>query len=150
MPETVLACADVAHIEALAHHNERAPPVFQSVVDAVGYVRQGQAGLGEHDEQGHLPLWIGQPRGGRDEADLAAHGLQDQDRICRGRTGIFFVGILQRQRPVAGRTPVARGVIDELELRVAHVVVDRFGDAGSEQVQPPFARPLHNLVGRVH
>ena len=62
-------------------------------------------------------------------ARLQCGSLHDQHGIRGAGAAVFLVGVLHVQGPVAGHGAIAGRVVDESELRVAHVVVDRLGDA---------------------
>ena len=68
--------------------------------------------------------------------DLAAHGLHHQYGIGRRRALVLLVGRLHHVHPILGHRTVARRVIDQLELAVAHVVVDRLGHADANELNP--------------
>ena len=125
--EGVAALADVAHREPLAHHHDHAARARQLVVHPVCHVRQGQAGLGQVDLQRHLAVGVAQTGGGGDEADLAPHGLEHQHGVGRPTAVVLLVGLLDLAGPVAGHGAVAGGVVDELELGVADIVVNGLG-----------------------
>ena len=55
--------------------------------------------------------------------------------------GVLLVGGLHLVHPVAGHRAVAGRVVDQLELAVAHVVVDRLRHADGDQIQPALAGP---------
>ncbi len=111
---------------------------------------QSHAGLFHRDEQRHLALGIGQAGRSGDEADLAPHGLHHQHRVGRAGASVLLVGVLHIKRPIPSYAPITRRVVDELELGVAHVVVDRLGYAHSDQVETPVGGQLGDLVGCIH
>ena len=89
-------------------------------------------------------------RGGGDEADLAAHRLHHQDRVGRRRAGVLLVRAEHAAGPVPRDRAVAGRVVDELELRIADVVVDRLRHARGDEVQPALGRQRAHLVRGVH
>ena len=116
-PKESFRSPSVAHRKALADHQQAASPLAQRVVHGVGQLGQAQVRLCHGDQQRHLALRIGQAGGGRDEADLAAHGLHHQHRVGGAGAGVLLVGVLHVQRPVAGHAAIARRVVDQLERR---------------------------------
>ena len=63
--------------------------------------------------------------------------------------GVLLVGLADVVGVVAGDRAVAGRVVEQRELGVAQVVVDRLGHAGGHQVEPALVRELAHLVGRV-
>ena len=149
-PKASLHVAQVAHVEPFADDHHAPARAAQLVVHLVGQLGQRAGAFGQVDLQRHLALGIGQPGGRRNEADLAAHRLHHQHRIGRAGAGVLLVGVLDHVHPVAGHRAVAGRVVDQPELAVAHVVVDRLGHADGHQVQPALVGQLGDLVGRVH
>ena len=97
----------------------------------------------------HRSLGVGQPGRGRDEADLAAHRLDDQHRIGRRRAGVLLVGLANVVSVIARDRSVAWRMVEQGELGVAQVVVDRLGNAGGDQVESAIVGQLAHLVGGV-
>ena len=132
MAERVLPLADVGDRQSFADDQDRPAGSPQKPVHVVGDLLQRDWPLGQIDLQRQLPVRIGQAGGGRNESNLSAHRLQDEHGIGRTASGVLLVGELHRMCPIAGRAAVAGRVIDELEVAVADVVVDRFGHADGD------------------
>ena len=89
--ERILALADVAHIEAFAHHDDTAPAAHQFVVHEIRHLRHRNARLRQIDLQRQPPLGIGQTGRRRNEANRASHRLQHQYRIRRAGACVLLV-----------------------------------------------------------
>ena len=139
----------IADVEPLADDHD-APAIALELADHVlAKLGQGQARLGQVDLDGQLPLGVGQPGRGRNEADLPAHRLDDQHRVGGRGAGVLLVGLTQVMGVVARHRAVAGRMVEEGEFRVAQVIVDGLGHAGGDEVEPPVGRELADLVGRV-
>jgi hypothetical protein len=69
-------------------------------------IAYSDAAFRQENEQRHLAARVGQPGGGRDEADLAAHRLQHAEHRIGGHgAGVLLHGVLHGQRPVARELP---------------------------------------------
>ena len=82
--------------------------------------------------------------------DSASHGLHDQDGISRRRAGIFLVGVLHGVHPVLGGRTVPRRVVNQLELAVTNVVVNRLWATDPNEIESPGLCQFRHLVGGVH
>ena len=145
MPERVAPRSDLPQRQSLGGDDERPAMAADGVGDRVGYLPEGEPGLGEEDQQGRLPVGIGESRRRRDEPNPASHRLSDEHWIGRGRTAVLLLQALHAPRPIAGDRAVARGVVDRSHLRIAEVVVDRLRDPDHLQVVPGLARRLCHL-----
>ena len=148
--EGVAPGAHVAHVEPLADHDHATSAPPELVVHVVGELLHGDLRLGQVDLQRHLARRVGQARGGGDEADLPAHRLHHQHRVGRAGAGVLLVGGLNHARPVPGDGAVSGRVVNQLELGIAHVVVNRLRHAGRNKVQPALRRQQAHFVRRVH
>lgn len=111
---------------------------------------KAQPRLTHDDQERHLPARIRKPGGSRDEADLTPHRLQHQHGIGWRGASVLLVGGLNGEGPVAGHAPIARCVINELELAIPNVVVDRLGHTRGHQIQPSLVGQLCYLVSGIH
>ncbi len=126
------------------------PLLPQLPVDVLAQALEGVVRLREVHLQRHAPLGVGEARGRCDEARLPSHRLQHGHGLGHAHAPVLLLDVLDQVRPVPGRAAVPRGVVDQLELLVAHVVVDGLGHAGHHQVDPAPLREGGDLGGRVH
>ncbi len=144
--EVVARGTEVADVEPFADHDEASAVGFELFQDVLAQLRQRGSRLAQIDLERHLAVRIGEPGRGGDEADLTSHRLDHEDRVSRGGTGVFLVGLADVLREVTRRGAVAGRVVEECELGITEVVVDRLGYAGRHQVEPPVAREQADLV----
>ena len=97
-----------------------------------------------------FPFRVGEARGRRDEPDPAAHGLEHQDRVRGAAAAVLLFRVGHDLHPVPGHGTVAGRVVDQLELAVAHVVVDGLGDARARELEPHIAGERGHHVRRVY
>ncbi|MBA7676915.1 hypothetical protein ES703_85160 [subsurface metagenome] len=99
---------------------------------------------------GKLSVGVSQARSGRDETNFASHSLDHQNGVGRRRALVLFIGVLNVQSPVAGYAAVPGRMVNELEFRIADVVVNGFGNSGGDEVKTPVSCQCGNLTGSVH
>ena len=150
MAKRVLQLAQISQLEPLTHNYDGAAARPEHVVHLVGQLWELDPRLGQKDEQRHLPLRVGQPSRRWDEPNAPAHRLQHQDRIRWAGAPVLLLCALHHTSPVARHAAVSRRVVDELELGIAHVVVDRLGHPNCYQVQTTLVRQHGDLAGGIH
>ena len=148
--ERIFHFAEVADVEAFANDDDATARFAELFVHLVGHLGESSGRLGKIDKERRFAFRVGEARGGRDEADFASHRLQDENRVGRGGTAVFLFGVLDCMRPIFRRRRVAGRVVDELELRVANIVVDRLRNADRLQIEAASAGEFGDFVGGVH
>ena len=128
MAEGVPSLSQLSELKALRDHHQRPAMGPHRIGYRIGDLLQGEPTLGEEYQERKFPVGIGEPGGGGDEPHSPPHGLDHEHRIRRGRAPVLLLEALDRPCPIPGHGAVPRGVVHELHLRVAEVVVDGLGD----------------------